>query len=85
MSDSQPPTCSGPPLPPPHQRDGCLTALAIAIGLVMLLPGACALLIVGLDPREALRDPNTVLACLGFLAIAAGGIVLIRWGVKQQR
>jgi hypothetical protein len=39
---------------------------------------------VGLDPGEALRNPNTVLANLEFLAIAAVGIVLIRWAVKQQ-
>ena len=44
MADSDRPT-SPPPLPPrpPQQRDGCLTALMIVIGIILLLPGLCSL------------------------------------------
>jgi hypothetical protein len=79
------PPAPAPPLPPPHQRNGCMTALAIAIGLVMLLPGVCALILAGFDPKEVLSNSSTLFAFLTFLAIGAGGIALIWWAVRQQR
>ncbi|HEY2134965.1 MAG TPA: hypothetical protein VGH49_03700 [Xanthobacteraceae bacterium] len=78
MSDPR----NDPVMPPPHERNGCMTAMMIAIGLVLLLPGICALLIVGFDPKEAFNDAGTMVA---FLAIGAAGVFLIRAGVKRQR
>jgi hypothetical protein len=81
MSDPR----NDPVLPPPHERNGCMTAMMIAIGLVLLLPGICALLIVGFDPADAFSNAGTLLACLALLAIGAAGVFLIRAGVKRQR
>jgi hypothetical protein len=72
-----------PPLPPPEQRNGCLTALLIGLAILMLLPGLCAVLIVGFDPAHAFNDPTTVSALFGFFAISAGGIALIWWALRR--
>jgi hypothetical protein len=49
----------------------------------MLLPGLCAVLIVGLGPEHALNDPTTASALLGFFAIATSGIALIWWALRR--
>jgi hypothetical protein len=74
-----------PPAPPPSPGSGCLTALMIGIGILMLLPGLCAVLIVGFDPAHAFNDPTTVSALLGFFAISAGGIALIWVALRRGR
>jgi hypothetical protein len=76
---------STPPPSPPPARDGCLTAVLIAVGIVLLLPGVCAALIIGFDPRHALQDRQTLSACLGFFAVAAGGVALIWVAVRRPR
>jgi hypothetical protein len=75
MSDSTPP----PPAPPP-QRSGCLTALMILIGAVLLLPGICALAFVS---HSMLVDPLGLLILLVCLAIGVGGIALI-WAALRR-
>jgi len=69
---------------PPSPRSGCLTALLIGVGILMLLPGLCAMLIVGFDPHGALNDPTTASALVGFFAIAGGGIALIWWAARRR-
>ncbi len=76
---------SAPPPPPPPARNGCLTALMIGFGILLLLPGLCALMVVGFDPKDAFGDPTTVSAVVGFLAISGGGIALIWWAVRRPR
>ena len=76
-------TSAPPPPPPLPARNGCLTALLIGVGILMLLPGLCAVLILGFDPVHALNDPTTVSALIGFFAITAGGIALIWWTVRR--
>ena len=78
MTDSPPP-------PPPTQRNGCLTALMILVGAILLLPGICGVIIAGLDPHELMVDPNTLLAVLGLIALGVGGIVLIWLAVRRPR
>ncbi|HEY4406382.1 MAG TPA: hypothetical protein VGN55_17175 [Xanthobacteraceae bacterium] len=75
-----------PPIPPrpPEQRNGCLTALMILGGIVLLLPGICAVMIVGFD-SSVLRDATTVSIGVTFLAISAGGIVLIWFAIRPPR
>ena len=75
---------SPPPLPP-QQRNGCLTALLIAVGAVMLLPGICGVIIAGVYPHELIVDPTTLFAVLGLIAIGVGGIVLIWFAARQPR
>jgi hypothetical protein len=81
MGISSPP----PPPPPPAQRSGCLTALMILVGAILLLPGICGVIIVGLDPHELMVDPNMLLAVLGLIALGGGGIVLIWLAVRRPR
>jgi len=81
---SQTPTPAPPPPSPPPARNGCLTALMIGAGILMLLPGVCAALIIGFDPRS-LNNWNTLSACLSFFAISAGGIALIWVAVRRGR
>ena len=38
-----PPTGPAPPAVPPPQRNGCLTAFMVIGGVILLLPGLCAL------------------------------------------
>jgi hypothetical protein len=65
-------------------RSGCLTALMIGGGIVLLLPGVCAILIIGFDPR-GLANRDTLMACLSFFGVAAGGVVLIWLAVRPPR
>jgi hypothetical protein len=80
---SQRSTPPSPPSPPPA-RSGCLTALMIGGGIVLLLPGVCAILIIGFDPR-GLANRDTLMACLSFFGVAAGGVVLIWLAVRPPR
>ncbi len=74
MSDSTPPP------PPPAQRSGCLTALLILLGAVLLLPGICALVFVS---PGMLADPSGLLILLVCLAIGAGGVALIWMALRR--
>jgi hypothetical protein len=73
-----------PPTQPPNSSSGCLTALLIAVGILLLLPGLCAIIIIGVDPKSALADPSTLTACLAFLAIGGGGVALIVFSIRQS-
>ncbi|HTC98089.1 MAG TPA: hypothetical protein VK734_10210 [Bradyrhizobium sp.] len=69
-----------PPQLPPAQRSGCLTALMVIAGLIMLLPGLCAI-IFGVGSLTGSIDPIvTVLVMLG-LFVGFLGIMLIRAAV----
>jgi uncharacterized membrane protein HdeD (DUF308 family) len=73
-----------PETPPPSrpQRSGCLTAFMILAGVVMLLPGLCALIFGAM----ALTDSNWAdfmpLVMLGLL-IGFGGVMLIWVAVRK--
>jgi hypothetical protein len=74
-----------PQLPPPAQRNGCLTALMIIAGLIMLLPGLCAIIFgVGSLTGSSMEPIVTVLVVLG-LFVGFLGIMLIRAAVKDPR
>jgi len=69
-----PPSLPPPPLPPPQQRSGCAEALMVIVGIILLLPGLCALL-VGLGTPGTLislhPDPVVLLGLLvGCLGLA---------------
>ena len=75
-----------PPIPPrpPEQRSGCITALMILGGIVLLLPGICAVMIVGFD-SSVLKDATAVTTGVTFLAVSAGGIALIWFAIRPPR
>jgi hypothetical protein len=71
-----------PQLPPPAQRSGCLTALMAIAGLIMLLPGLCAIIFgVGSLTNSSMEPIVMVLVVLG-LFVGFLGIMLIRAAVR---
>jgi hypothetical protein len=91
MSDASPPPIpeAPPPIPPreppPAQRDGCLTAIMVLVGVVLLLPGLCAIIFgVGNLTSSSPDSVVTMLVLLG-LAIGAGGVLLIRAAIRGPR
>ena len=72
-----------PPAPPPPQRHGCLTAIMVIAGLIMLLPGLCAIIFgVGSLTGSSMDPTVLVLVVLGLL-VGFLGIMLIRTAVKS--
>jgi len=70
------------PPPPPAQRNGCLTAIMVVAGLIMLLPGLCAIIFgVGSLTNSSMEPIVMVLVLLG-LFVGFLGILLIRAAVK---
>jgi hypothetical protein len=67
------------------KRNGCLTALMVIVGVIMLLPGVCGL-IFGIGSLGQSHMDSTVLqlVLLG-LAIGAAGIFLIRAAIREPR
>jgi hypothetical protein len=70
--------------PPTNQRNGWVTALMILGGIILLLPGICALMIAVFD-SSVLTDATGVVVTLIFLAIGACGIVLIWFAIRPPR
>jgi hypothetical protein len=71
--------------PTPRDSAGCMPVLVGIAGAIMLLPGLCALIMVGLDPHEMMVDATWALLMLTLLAIGAGGIALIWWAFRRRR
>ncbi len=86
ISDTPPPAPPGPPPTPPNQRSGCLTALMAIFGIILLLPGACALLVGGFSISDSGRIDSDVapLVFVG-LVVGLGGVALIRAAIKGRR
>jgi hypothetical protein len=76
-----------PPLPPdpsprPQGMGGCMVAFLVLIGVVLLLPGICSLLFMGASGVKIGADIAGLM--LLTLAIAAGGIALIVFAVRNR-
>ncbi|MGY4628585.1 hypothetical protein [Bradyrhizobium sp. USDA 4486] len=84
MSDTPPPVLS--PLPTPKARSGCLTALMVISGVILLLPGLCALLFGGISISEGGKIDSDIapLVFLG-LVVGIGGVVLIWAAIKGRK
>ncbi|GKQ53917.1 hypothetical protein [Bradyrhizobium sp. Ce-3] len=79
MSDPGAPP--SPPSRPPEQRSGCVTALMIVAGVILLLPGLCALVFVFAGvAKMASDDLQFVAACL---LVACFGVALIWWAIRR--
>jgi len=97
MSDAQDPRNDPDPPPAlapgdPHWRPpttnrgkGCLTAFLILIGLIMLVPGVCGIILVGYDWQEITRDQGALGITAGLLAVGACGILVIWLAVRPRR
>ena len=83
--ESPPPPLPPPRTPPPAQRDGCMTALMVIVGVILLLPGVCAIIFgVGNLTSSSPDSVVTMLVMLG-LAIGAGGVLMIWAAVRRTR
>jgi hypothetical protein len=80
MPDGSPPPSLPPPLPP--QRGGCATAFMVLFGLILLLPGLCAILFGVGGLTESRPDPSVVFLILLGLAVCFAGVMLIRAAIK---
>jgi len=71
-----------PPVPPPPQRGigGCAMVFLVLVGVVLLLPGLCSLIAMGAFGGSG----GLGLIYLVTFAIAAGGIMLIRYAVRNR-
>jgi hypothetical protein len=86
ISDTPPPAPPGPPPAPPNQRSGCLTALMAIFGIIMLLPGLCALLFGGVSVSDGGRmDSGVALLVFLGLVVGLGGVALIWAAIKGRR
>jgi uncharacterized membrane protein HdeD (DUF308 family) len=85
MSNADGPTELRPSAPAPEPRNGCLTALMVLAGIVMLLPGLCALIVGGLSLGEPHLDSSIISLVLLGLLVGVGGILLIRAAIRGPR
>ena len=80
---AQPPNAHVPPLLPP-QRGGCATAFMVLFGLVLLLPGLCALLFGIASLTNSSLGPGLLFLVLLGLLVGFAGIMLIRAAIKGR-
>ncbi|MGY4401185.1 hypothetical protein [Bradyrhizobium sp. USDA 3315] len=71
--------------PPPSPRSGCATAFMVLFGLVLLLPGLCALLFGFGVLSESKTDPSILFLILLGLAVCFAGVMLIRAAITGRR
>jgi hypothetical protein len=67
---------------PPPPRNGCLTAFMVVVGIVLLLPGLCAVIF----GAASIYDPRNGAGFMPFIVIGLlvgfGGIMLIRAAIR---
>jgi hypothetical protein len=79
-----PPTRPAPPPALPPQRNGCLTAFMVIGGVILLLPGLCALIFgIGSLTSGGLDGGIMPFVLLG-LMVGAVGVLMIRWAVRDR-
>ncbi|QOZ22464.1 MULTISPECIES: hypothetical protein [Bradyrhizobium] len=73
-----------PPLPPSSQPGGCGTALMLLFGVILLLPGLCAILF--LVGSVTTGGADSTLVGLGVLGLMLGaiGVMLLYTAVKGR-
>jgi len=91
MSDTPPPDpLSPPPIAPrpapPEQRSGCMTAIMVVIGIILLLPGLCALIFGGMAVTSQGSVPSDIVSfvVLGLL-VGCMGVMLIWVAIRGPR
>jgi hypothetical protein len=77
-ADAPPPSAE---LPPPP-RSGWLTALMVIIGVVLLLPGVCALVFGVMTITEPHASSSIMPFVVIGLLVGFGGIMLIRAAIR---
>ena len=76
------------PLPesaPPRRHLGAvLMVLLVLIGIILLLPGLCSLVFMGLSVGSSSSSSPLPLLWVFTFGIAFGGVMLIRYAVKNR-
>ena len=77
------------PIPPrqrtPEQRDGCASAFMVVVGIILLLPGLCALIVTGASLSDR-RFPSDLMSLIMFgLLTGFAGVMLIRAATRGPR
>ncbi len=72
--------------PQPRQRNGCLTVIMMLAGIIMLLPGLCALIFGALVLSHP-AGADSIMLPLVLIGLLVGfcGIMLIRTAIKVRR
>ena len=81
-SDPPPPI---PPRTPPAQRRGCVTALMVIFGVILLLPGLCAIIFAGAALTERSFPSDFLSFILVGLLVGFAGVMLIRNAIRGPR
>jgi len=71
--------------PKPRPSSGCATLFLGFLGVIMLLPGLCAIIGVYQNPKILLSSSPDASMAWTFLAIGAGGVALISWLARPKR
>jgi len=89
-AESPPPTPDLPSAPPPAgmpppPRSGCLTAFMVIVGVVLLLPGLCALVFGAGSLFSTSYDSGFTPFILFGLLVGFGGVMMIRAALRGPR
>jgi uncharacterized membrane protein HdeD (DUF308 family) len=78
-------TPEAPPPPPLQQRSGCATAVMVILGIILLLPGLCALFF-GAVAISGRSFPSDIVSFM-VMGILSGfvGVILIRLAIRGRR
>jgi hypothetical protein len=82
ISESPPPP---PPLPPREQRSGCATAFMVIFGIILLLPGLCALIFAGAALTGGSFPSDIVSFIVVGLLVGFIGVMMIRAAIRGPR
>jgi hypothetical protein len=83
MSDGDSPTPATRKALP--DQSGCVAFCMLLIGIVLLLPGLCALLFGGFSIFAAYGDPGFTPFILAGLLVGGGGVAVIRAAIRRFR
>ncbi len=82
MSDAESPSVP-PPVPPSPGRSGCLTALMVVVGVILLLPGLCAVIFGGIGLSQPHFDSGFMPFVLMGLLVGCVGVAMI-WAAFRR-
>ncbi|MFB6459420.1 hypothetical protein [Bradyrhizobium tunisiense] len=68
---------------PPSSRSGCATAFMVMFGVILLLPGICALIFAFDQTQSSHFDPRFIPVLVLAMVVAFAGVMLIRAARKR--
>jgi hypothetical protein len=68
-----------------NPRNGCLTAFLILVGVILLIPGVCGIILASQDMPELARDQTALLIAVGLISLGILGVVVIWLAVRPRR